>query len=74
MEQPDDAVRWVLACAWWATNAEASDVNRNRFVDNVMAVFARHDDSRVRASFARLVFGVFPDERSGIWLGLQVEE
>ena len=74
MEQSNDAVGWVFTCARWAPNTKASDIYRNRFVDNVMAVFTRHDDSRVRTSFSRLVFGVFPDERRGVWLGLQVEE
>ena len=74
MKQSDDAVCWVLACAWWTANAEASDINRNGFIHNITDVLARHHNSWVRAAYARFVLRVLPDKCGSVWLSLEVEE
>ncbi|OQB92612.1 MAG: hypothetical protein BWX86_01816 [Verrucomicrobia bacterium ADurb.Bin122] len=74
VKQPDDPVARVFAGARRAAHAEAPDVDIDRTGDDAGHDLARDDHARIWARLAGGIHRVFPDERGGVGLGVDVKK
>ncbi len=74
MEDADDCVGRMHRCAGWCAYTDGANIDGDGSVENIGHDGPRDNDTGIGAGFSRLVFDVFPDERCGIWDGIDVEE